>query len=179
MTQGNPGYGPPPGSPSGGYNAPPNPYGGGARTQSFGVVGAAIAIVGAAAVIIAFTALDWFKGGSSKVSDIKTVLDAAPSNDVSGLANAYFSWLCWVLLAVAAIAAIAANAPSPASGPLRGVGVVVGLAGAVLTLFAIKLSSSGPQGLSDYLKDARIGFYFAIVGFVVIAVGAAMGPRRV
>ncbi|MDT4928397.1 MAG: hypothetical protein QOF92_1264 [Pseudonocardiales bacterium] len=204
MTQGNPGYGPPPGQQPGGYGAPQpggyqpsqsggyggpqpggygappsNPYGGGPPSQSFGVVGAAIAVVGAALVVVAFTALNWFKGnGSSKVSDIHKVLDGAPSNTVSGLANAYFSWLGWVLLALAAIIAIAANAPSPASGALRGVGVVVGLGAAVLTLFAIKLSSGGPD-LTAYLKDGRVGFYATLAGFVLIAVGAAIGPRRV
>lgn len=182
MTQGNPGYGQQQPQP-GGYGAPSDPYGRGASGgRSFNVAGAAVAVLGAIAVLIAYLVLDWFKGSHSSFSDIHKILGSAPSQAVSSLADWYFSWLGWVLLAVAAILAIAANAPTSAHGALRAAGAVVAIAGAVITFFAIKIFStnvSANDGLFDYVKDARLGFYVALAGFIVVAIGALMGPRRV
>ena len=175
---GPPGYGPPGHGPPG-HGPPSGPYIGAGPRPTFGALGAVIAIAGAIAVVLAYTALDWFDGGSSSTfSDVHDVVTAAPSHAVTGLAAAYFGWLAWLLLCGSVIVAIAANAASNASAVVRAAGVLVGAVSAVVTLFAIKLDGTGSRSLSDYLHHARVGFYLALAGFLLLAVGAAIGPRR-
>ena len=192
---GQPGYGPPPGygGPPG-YGAPAG-YGGpggyGPPRARFGLVGTALAAVGAVLLIVAFTATHWYDGSQdssfSKVKDQLDVVDKAGAAE--GIAKAYFGWLAWVLLALAVLVAIAANLPSPAAGVLRAVGAVVGIAGIVVTFLAIKLvdtskipgagSVSGvPDSYSDYLKHTGVAFYLALGGFLLAAVGSIIGPRK-
>jgi hypothetical protein len=163
--------------PQGRYSAAANAYGApigsGAR---FGVVGATLAGVGAVLLVIAFTAVDWFKNPSSGFRDIGDTLDAH-SALAPGLADAYFSWLGWLLLVAVVAVAIAANLPTPASGPLRAFGAILAAAAMALTFFAIRLDSSGVP-FTTYLKNARVGFYLALVGFLVVGIGALIGPKR-
>jgi len=191
-----PGYGQPPqpgyGQPQGGYGQPGSPYAGRPPGgQSFGVVGAVLAVVAAVAGILAFTATNWFSGGgNSKFGDVHDVLTQLDKIDAAnGISVLYFSWLAWVLLAVGVIAALVANLPSSASGPLRALGVVVGVAGIVITLLAIKIVSKGsaggqvsnaPAGYGDYLKEAAKApsLYLSLGAFLLVAIGAAIGPRR-
>ena len=79
--------------------------------------------------------------------------------------------------AVAVLAAVGSSFPSPALRALRVLGVVTAFAAAGLSFLAIQLTDS--RGYVDWLKDARIGFYLAVVGFVLIGIGAAIGPRKV
>jgi hypothetical protein len=73
--------------------------------------------------------------------------------------------------------AIAANLPSPASGPLRALGGIVGAAGVAFTFLAIDFNVTGAS-YGDYIKDARVGFYFAVAGFLLAGIGALIGPQR-
>ena len=91
------------------------------------------------------------------------------------VATAYFGWLGWVLLAVGAIAAIAGNLPTSASGAARALGALVGLAGVGVTFWAIKFVHDD-DSYTEFLKRADIGFYVAAGGFLLIAIGALMGP---
>jgi hypothetical protein len=162
---GQPGYSPM----AGAYGSP---IGSGAK---FGVVGVVFVGVGGILLIIALTALDWFKNGLS-FSDTHRFLDVSPG--ASGLATAYFGWLAWTLTIVVIVVGIAANLPSPASGPLRALGGIVGAAGIAFTFLAINLSSASGVDYSTYLKDARVGFYFALAGFLLAGIGALIGPRH-
>lgn len=151
-------------------------------SQSFGVVGAALAAVGAAVVIVAFTAVDWFKKGTdshSHFSDIHRVLD---QNDAlaAGPAKLYFAWLAWALLVVVVLVALLANLPSPVAPALRVLGSLLALGAIALSFLAINLVKSGLHGpaYSSTLKDARVGFYLAVAGFLLAGIGAAIGPSR-
>ncbi|MGH8859830.1 MAG: hypothetical protein ACRDVG_01120 [Jatrophihabitantaceae bacterium] len=174
-------YGPPPGQQGqygqqGRYSAAANAYGApvgsGAR---FGVVGATLAGVGAIVLIIAFTALDWYKATPSSLGDVSDNLDG--SSGAAGLASSYFSWLAWLLAIALVIVAIGANLPSPASGPLRALGGILAAAAIAITFFAIKLDSAGIP-YTTYLKNLRLGFYFALAGFVIAGIGALVGPKH-
>jgi MFS family permease len=155
-------------------------------SQSYGVLSALLTVVGAALVVLAFTLLDWFEidGGPVSKSTFSEVHKALDQVDglAAGPAKLYFSWLGWALLAAAALIALAAAVPS--LGALRVLGAIVALAALAATFVAIKLvkhvdtASADQLTYSDYLKHARFGFYFAVVGFLVIAVGAAIGPSR-
>ncbi|WP_375484120.1 hypothetical protein [uncultured Jatrophihabitans sp.] len=190
---GQPGYGQPQYAPPG-YGAPQygRPgygagYGGyGPQRQSFGIVGAALAALGAIALVIAFTATHWYKdGGDSSFSKVKDQVDAYDKvGAAAGVAKAYFGWLAWVLLVVVVLVAVAANLPSPAAVALRIIGAVLGAAGILITFLAIKLvdASKIPGGggpdYTDYLKHTGPAFYLALGGFLLAAVGALIGPRR-
>lgn len=167
------------GQPGGRYSAVANAYGepvgSGAK---FGVVGATLAGIGAVLLVIAFTAVQWFSAfgiGSGTFPDVHDGLDAG-SSQAAGVADSYFSWLAWLLAIVAVVVAIVANLPSPASGPLRALGAVIAAAAIAISFFAIKLGTTGAY--TDYLKHARLGFYFAVAGFLLVGIGALIGPKR-
>jgi hypothetical protein len=171
---GQPAYGQPQ---YGGYVPPaPSPYvGGGPSGESFGIVGAVLAVAGAVAGVISFTAVEWFHEGHAKFSRMHDITDQ--SSLATGIAKVYFGWLAWVLLAVAVIAALAANFPSSASRVLRAVGALVGLAGIGATFWAVKFAHTAKY--TEFLKRADAAFYIAVGAFALTAIGSLIGPRRV
>lgn len=172
---GQPGYG----QPAHGY-APgaPAPYTQPTERRGLGLSGLILTALGAIACVIAFTAVDWYKGGKSHFSDVSNVVDQADKvGFATGAAKVYFSWLAWVLLAAAVILAIIANLPTPVSGAFRALGALVGLAAIGMTFWAVQfLHHQGAY--SEYIKNARVGFYLTLAGFLLITIGALIGPRR-
>jgi hypothetical protein len=155
-------------------------------SEKFGTLSFIFTVVGTAFAVFAFTAVDWFYGSqSSSYSSVHKAINAAKLAGVGSppIARAYFSWLAWVLLAVAVICTLLAATPTIA-GPFRIAGVVVAVAGVVITFIAIKvfndsaLLGSAYRGYWSYLKHARLAFYLAVAGFVLIGAGAAIGPVR-
>jgi hypothetical protein len=161
------------------YSAAANAYGApvGSGAQ-FGVVGVTLAGIGFILLIISFTAVTWYKLAGSTTgfnfSDVGNTLDSSPS--ASGLASAYFGWLAWTLAIVGLIVAVGANLPSPASGPLRALGAVVAAAAIAFTFLAIRLTNGAPY--SDAISHANVGFYLAVGGFLLVGIGALVGPKR-
>lgn len=156
-------------------------------SASFGTLGAILAIVGAILVVVSFTVLDWFDKqslnglSSSHFSDVHRVLNEA-GGLAAGTSKLYFAWLGWALVIVVAVLALVANMPSPLATLFRVIGAVAGAAAIGVTFLAIKLASA-PAGApapaySDYIKHARLGFYFAVGGFLIMAIGALIGPSR-
>jgi hypothetical protein len=171
---GQPGYGQPGMGPRGPY--PPQ------NADSFGIVGTVMALLGGVVLVVSLTALDWFadfggtrSGGNATFGDVSDVV--GNSSAAKGFASAYFGWLAWVFVIVVVIAGVLASVPSPALRVFRIIGVVVGFAAAGLSFLAIQLFDN--TSYLEYLKHARIGFYFAVIGFVVAGIGAAIGPRHV
>lgn len=186
-----PGYSQQPGHPQQGYRQQPaygqqgygqrgygQPGGPVAPSDSFGIAPTVLALLGGILVVVAFTAVNWLTGASSGFTDIHDRLGAA-GNGAAGFASAYFSWLAWAFLIVAVVAGVLSSVPTPALRVFRIIGVVVGFAAAGLTLLAIKLSDSSVIPYTQYLKHARLGFYFAVIGFLLAGIGAAIGPRHV
>ncbi|MGN6608583.1 MAG: hypothetical protein ACTHMS_16430 [Jatrophihabitans sp.] len=182
-----PGYGQPPAyGQQPGYGQQPA-YGGygqpsgarpGAAGRSLGIVALVLTVLGAAAVVVGFTALNWFTGSDrSHFSDIGKVTKAL-GDQANSFSDAYFHWLGWVLLAVAAVVAVVAALPSGFAAAARTLGVLIGLAAAGATVWALKFEGTGGPAFSEYIKHARAGFYVAGGGFLLIAIGAAVGPRR-
>jgi hypothetical protein len=108
-----------------------------------------------------------------------------------GVSLAYFSWLGWVLLAAAVVAALISVLPTAATPAMRAVSVLIGLAGAGLTVWAADLFSvSGPlkqavqtqfsfsPTYSFWLKHSYLGAWFAVGGFLIVALGGLMGSSR-
>jgi hypothetical protein len=158
---------------------------------AFGFVGSVIAAVGAALIVISFTVLDWFTKNSITIgsnahthfSDIHKVLDVVDNSQsisATGTAKLYFSWLGWALLVVVALFALLANLPSPLTMAYRIVGAIGAAAAIAVTFAAIKLVNSSPVTASygDFLKHTSTGFYLAVGGFVLLGVGAMVGPAH-
>ena len=156
-------------------------------SQSFGLVGAVLTGLGTLLVVLAFTALKWYgdngvSGSGSKFSDIHKALDQV-GDFAQSPAKLYFSWLGWALLAAAAITALVAALPA-VGAPFRVIGVLVAIAAIVLTFLSIQLIKNNDalphafRGYGTWLKHARVGFYAAVAGFALMAVGAVVGPSR-
>lgn len=146
--------------------------------RKFGVVGAVLAVVAAALGIISFTVIDWFTdlGQRAHFGDIGNIAKQADQNTIAKL---YFSWLGWVLLAAVVVFALLACLPTAATALFRTLGVLVGLGGIALTFFALSFAGTGSDlSYTDYLKHARIGFYFALGAFLIGGIAAAIGSRR-
>lgn len=152
-------------------------------SASFGTLGAILAIVGAILVVVSFTVLDWFEKqslnglSSSHFSDVHRVLEEA-GGLAAGTSKLYFAWLGWAMVVVVAVLALVANMPSPLATLFRIIGAVAGAAAIGVTFLAIKLASVPTPAYSDYIKHARLGFYFAVGGFLIMAIGALIGPSR-
>jgi hypothetical protein len=139
--------------------------------KSYGIAGAVLAVLGAAALAVAFTVPDWLD--TNGFSRIRRALGHAAW--AAGFSKAYFTWLAFALAALAFVLALAANAPTAASGLLRLLGLLAGLAGAGLTFLAIRVNPH--VAYSQYLHHVRAGFWVAVGGFLGVGVGAVVGPR--
>jgi hypothetical protein len=143
----------------------------------FGFVGALVALVGAALVLIAFTTLNWLKPDGSTFARINQRL-AGSHAFVTGFTQAYFSWLGWALVGVVFVVALGANLPDPRIAILRPIGFLLALVAIGLTFWAIKFTSSAYPTYFDYLRLQRLGFYFTVGGFLITGVGALFGAKR-
>ena len=105
----------------------------------------------------------------------------------AGMAPAFFGWLGWTVLAVAVIAAAVATSKA-GNAITRIIGVVAGLAGVVLTAINLQLFTVDSR-LSDinedipttymwWLKHSSFGAWAAGLGFLLLAVASAIGPRK-
>lgn len=164
---------------AGGVNPP------GAALRS--VLGVMLPMLGAVALIVAYTVLDWYRhdagDGPSHLSDVRAALNELDAlHAANGVASAYFGWLAWVLLVLVAVCAILANLPGAGATLLRALAIAGAVAGIVLTFLAIELTAGArvrePIGYGDYLGQARLGFYLTLAGYALMAGGALIGVRR-
>lgn len=163
----------------------------------------ALAFVGVGAVlgVLAFSVLDWFHGqlgmltGSrSTVGDIGELLDRLVATRDKlhdrgaihlGLSEYYYSWLAWLLIVAAVIVALVAALPTAEGGQVRVLGALISVLGVVATLWAIEVYrpahnegvSRGPS-FGDFMRHTSVGAWFALAAFVLIGIGAVLGPRR-
>lgn len=144
-----------------------------------GIPGLIVVLVAVVAVVIALVAAAWFKldlsdlGGPTRSFNLS---DLRSDPSVDGLAGAYISWLAWVLLVGAAAVAVVACLPTPQRGAFRVTGILVAVLGAGLTIGALfNFASIADTSFSDLLHSFSAGPYLATFGFLVIAVGAALG----
>jgi hypothetical protein len=141
------------------------------------VAGTVLTVLGGAAVLVAFVGLNWLPQHNSTLSDVHDRLTGL-GHFASGMSELYFAWLAWVLFGALLVVAVLANLPVPGSRVLGLFGTVLALAAIALSFWALNLLTTGHPGYSDYLRNARGGFYVAVSGFLVMGLGAAIGAYR-
>jgi len=140
------------------------------------VVGLVLTAVGAIALVLGYTALEWYKASESqhaKLSDLRSIvhLPGFPS----GFPKAFFGWLDWVLLGAVIAFAIIANLPSPTATAFRVLTPLVGAAGIAGILLALN-----DQALSNghIFTNAWLGLYASLAGFLIVGIAGVIGPQR-
>jgi hypothetical protein len=159
--------------------------------------------IGALLILLAFSVLAWFRNGpgffsgaanNSTFGDLHQLIgqyerqSASISGHVSfGIAEYYFGWLGWLLLlAAVGLGGVAVSRFGARHWYARWLACVIAVAGAALTLGALKLitfeGSADVPGVdaptyTEYLKHSGLGVWAAVLGFVLIAIAVFL-PRR-
>jgi hypothetical protein len=176
-----------------------------ARLEAAGVCvpGAVFVATGTVLVLAAFTVLQWFRdgagffagaGSNTTFGDLGDVLDLRRaqfarkglSKYVSfGASQPYFAWFGWTLLLAAVLAGGLAVSRFGRRWILRWFGAVVAVTGIAVTLLALNLvtvegnapNNADLPNYGQYIAHAGLGAWAALVGFLLIAVGALL-PHR-
>lgn len=138
----------------------------------------AAALIGGVLVIIAFTSTwlvppaDYRSFGAHNYS----FGDLGSDPSVEAFARTYFSWLGWLLFVLAVLCCATAAIPSPARQVCMASGVLLGIAGFLLTTLALALLARQlGLGFSDFVSWFGTGPWLASIGFAVLAVGPVIG----
>jgi hypothetical protein len=148
--------------------------------ESAGIVGLAVATVGALLLVIGVAALNWYTvlGQEGKLTDLG---DSAKDID-AGLMKAYSGYLVWILVLAVVAAAVVASLPSGAAALFRIITPVLGVIGVVITLLASSTfwNKAKDTGLQDagVFKHAQIGLFLTLAGFLIVGIAGVFGPRR-
>ena len=157
------------------------------RTRHLGIPGMLLVIWGGAVLLLSFTRLEWKRrpqgGDVVQLIDFTALrrnLEHFPAAGRPSASVAYFDWLAWALLFALIVVGFAANVPWPAATALRLLGFVLGLVGAALTYYTLARYAQATHDLfgtsSHALDNSEDGTWFAIGGYLVAGVGAALGP---
>lgn len=153
---------PPPAQP----DVPDPPIGRSTARRAVNPIGLLMTAIGAVLVVLSLTVVNW-QGGSTKFTDFKPKLDDLGSGNA--LLQAYFGSLAWVLLAVCTVLGVIAAVSNPRPTLFRVLGLTAGLLAALVTVLA----------MNKTLQGLYAGFWLAVAGFVLVALAASLGPRRV
>ena len=152
------------------------------RRRAIGLPGVALVLLGALLVLLSFRFLDWYDVPASADSSGDVTFSklhaSAEQLGGAGVATAYFAWLAWVLLLAVIVVGVAANVPSPAADGLRVAGFLVGALGVAGTYYALAQHFDATGSTHDVLHNSTWGLWAALLGFLIAAGGAGLGPRR-
>jgi hypothetical protein len=150
--------------------------------RAIGVRGIGLVLVGAGLVLLAIRFLHWYDvpAGHDSSGDVTFSKLHASAEQLggAGVATAYFGWLAWVLLIAGILVGVAANVPSPLCDPLRVAGFLAGIVGAAGTYYALAQHFNATGSHHNVLHNATWGVWAALLGYLLTAAGAALGPRR-
>lgn len=142
-----------------------------------------LVFVATALAATSFRTLRWYSvdAATDSAGDGFTFTDLHANADRLGapVAAAYFDKLAWGLMALVVLLALAARVASPVRRLLRLLGFLVGVAGAVLTVYALAqlFNAQRVAGGSDHgvLHNASVGLWTAIAAYLMAALGAVLG----
>ncbi len=155
--------------------------------RTLGLRGIVLVLVGGVLLVVAFRLLDWYTVAQHAADrpgriTFGTLHGNADQLSGAGAANAYFDWLAWVLLIAVVLVGVAANVPTPFTDPCRVAGFLLGVVGAAATYFAIAQLHNAQVAAGavkhNVFYNSTWGMWAAFIGFVVAAIGAALGPSR-
>ncbi len=148
-----------------------------------GLPGVALVIVGALLVLVSFRFLDWYdvsahgadSAGSITFGRLQASADQLGN---AGVATAYFDWLGWLLLIALILVGVAANLATPVTDALRVAGFLLGVVGVAGTYYALAQHFSATGSEHSVFYHSTWGLWAALIGFLLGAAGAVLGPRR-
>ncbi|WP_375504372.1 hypothetical protein [uncultured Jatrophihabitans sp.] len=149
-------------------------------------VGLGLLLAGTLAAAVSFVTLHWYSVDSATDSagDGFTFADLHGNADQLGVpvATAYFDRLAWGLVAVVVLLGVAARVPSPLAPLVRVLGFLTGALGVAMTFYALAqlFDAQRAAGGSEHgvLHNAGPGLWLACAGYVLLALGAVVVPRR-
>jgi hypothetical protein len=137
-----------------------------------GLFGVFVVTLGLVLLLLAVTTLDWVDDAPVP-TDFSTLRAASELSPFApGFVSAYFGWLAITLLITSVLTAYAAKLIPVASAITQVCAVLLGVAGAACTFAALADGS----GVAEVFSHAGVGFWIAIVGFLLVA-GGALGRR--
>lgn len=160
----------------------------------FGLIGLTVTTIGAGVLLVAFVLLDWFVGNepnavpsSDGIAPVTTLTFrdayvAGTQDHLRVLTHDYVTWLGWALLFAAVLAAVVSSLPGARSNRWRVAGVIIGVGAAAVTYLACTFTVDGDPAnrLSADIRagfgDTKLGAKLALAGFLICALGAALGP---
>lgn len=157
------------------------------RTPAIGRQGLSLVLIGALLVLASFRLLNWY--GISSVQDAAsdTTFAALHSSvDQFGGARAaaiYFDWLSYAFLIATIALGVLANLTWRFTDLSRILGFVVGFTGVGATYYALLQYGDAQADAGavkhDPLYNGSWGLAAVLLGFILLAVGSVLGPRRV
>jgi hypothetical protein len=144
--------------------------------------GVALLFAGAVLSAASFSVLTWYSasGGPDSAGQGFTFGDLHDNADQLGVpvATAYFDRFAWGLVALVVLVGVASKVRTPATAALRVAGFLAGIAGIVLTYYALAqvFNAERAAGGSKHsvFDSASYGFWAALAGYLVSAVGAVI-----
>ena len=142
-----------------------------------------LVFLGAALAATSFRTLRWYSvdAATDSAGQGFTFTDLHTNADHLGapVAAAYFDKLAWGLMALVVLLTLAARVASPLRRLLRVLGFLVGVAGGVLTIYALAqlFNAQRVAGGSDHgvLHNASTGLWTALLAYLLAALGAVLG----
>jgi hypothetical protein len=149
-------------SPSTGRDAPAD------GTRGVGVVG--LLVIAAGFVMVGFSYLfpSWISYGHGGPS--YTVSGLRHDPHVTGYAAAYFTWIGWVMVVATAAFAVGGAVPMLMREASARVAAFLGVLSAAMSLAVIS-DLAAPRTLASFWKYVSSGPYFAMGGFLLVAIG--------
>jgi ABC-type branched-subunit amino acid transport system permease subunit len=140
--------------------------------------GLPFAVIGTILGLFAYLNDGWYDP-STLNADFAKAGDLYDGTAVSGLASAYLGWLGWTLFIVTVVVTLAASYLR--NRPLALVGGVAGLAGVVITFFAIKsmteVAADVAPAKGASWKNLGVGGFAACIAFCILAAAALLVLR--
>jgi hypothetical protein len=155
----------------------------GEERATVGLPGVILVIVGAILVLVSFRFLDWYDVSSQGADSAGSITfgklqSSADQLGGAGVATAYFDWLGWLLLIALILVGVAANLATPLTDALRVAGFLLGLVGVAGTYYALAQHFNATGSEHSVFHNSTWGLWAALLGFLLGAAGAVLGPRR-
>jgi hypothetical protein len=140
-------------------------------SRGVGVFGLGVILTGFVLVAFAYLFPTWVDYGHASTAYSASALRHAPH--VTGFVDGYFTWLGWLMLIVTTSFAVGGALPIVMRVTSARIGAFFGVLSAAMTL-AVLSDLANPQTLTSFWHNVSSGSYFALGGFLLIALGGVI-----